>query len=229
MKRERGLRPAAALVALWLVGGAGIAAGVGERYPQGSIQTIEQAERALQEARDEHAQIERAYEAEKRACLSRFFVTRCEDQAKRKRDAARHQLRRVELEARDRQRRIEAQQRAEERAERQASEADGGPRESRAAPETETRPAGGRSPQEAAARRRAYEARIAEHERERKEKAARAAAEDAQRAANVKRLEERRRQAAEHAKEKEAERIQNQKRREERRKALERRKAEEGK
>jgi colicin import membrane protein len=82
-----------------------------ERFPKGSVSSLETAEQALVEVEKERAETHARYAKEERACHSRFFVSRCIEQAKERRRRALLPLEALELEAR----RFQRQQRAEER------------------------------------------------------------------------------------------------------------------
>ncbi|MCK6428282.1 MAG: hypothetical protein L6Q72_04275, partial [Burkholderiaceae bacterium] len=90
------------------------------QFPAGSIRTREDATRALAAARTEAAAVEEAYAAEQQRCAQAFFVNRCQDEARRTRELALREVRRVELEARDTQRRLDAEERARRRAQQPA-------------------------------------------------------------------------------------------------------------
>jgi colicin import membrane protein len=72
---------------------------VAARYPSGSINSVEMAETALAEVRQERAEIEARLIKEQQACHPKFFVTACVDEAKERRRRALAQLRPIEIEA----------------------------------------------------------------------------------------------------------------------------------
>lgn len=93
-------------------------AGVAARYPSGSIHSVEAADQALVDAGKERAEIEQRFAAEKNACLSRFFASSCEADARERRRADLERLRAVEVEAnafKRRERVIERDRALEER------------------------------------------------------------------------------------------------------------------
>jgi colicin import membrane protein len=203
----------------------------GVRYPSGSITEPAQAESALREAEAEQIRIERDHAERDADCHTRFLVNRCREQARRDRLLAESELRRVRLEARDLQRRLQAEEAARKRAE--AAAGDGAARPPSPAKEgatpREPRPrqaepttGGSRiSPDDAARNRAAHEQRIADREQE----AARERARAEERAENVRRHEEKQAEAARRADRSEAERKENEARRAERRRRLEEKEA----
>lgn len=96
-----------------------------ERYPAGSIKTVETADAALADVARERAAIEARFSADEQACYPKFFATSCVEQAKERRRQALSKLRKVELEANAFKRQDRAQERDKAAAERQArAEAD---------------------------------------------------------------------------------------------------------
>lgn len=87
-----------------------------DAFPPGSIQTAEDAQRALQAAHAESARADRAFTEGKARCAKSFFVTSCENKIHSENKKSRVLVRRVELEAHDRQRALDAQARDERRA-----------------------------------------------------------------------------------------------------------------
>jgi colicin import membrane protein len=98
------------------------------RFQPGSIRSGETAERALNEAGQERAEIEARFGTNERACLGRFFVNGCVTDAKERRQHALADVRKVEVEANAvlRRLRIEEHDRelAEKRSERERKEAE---------------------------------------------------------------------------------------------------------
>lgn len=102
--------------------------GAAERFPEGSIASVDAAEQALRELATERAAAQARYAAEERACHSEFFMTACMDKARERRRQAVLPLEALEVEAnrylrqhraaeRDRalaERRAEAEQRERE-------------------------------------------------------------------------------------------------------------------
>lgn len=70
-----------------------------ERYPGGTIASVETAERALAEASASRADIEAVHATAKRACYPAFFSTACLDKAAEQRRTDLASLRPVEIEA----------------------------------------------------------------------------------------------------------------------------------
>ena len=112
------------------------------RYPAGSIQSVEIADAALLESGRERTAVEARYKADEHKCYSKFFATKCLDEAKERRRLALTRVRSVEIEAnsfkrrervveRDRalqqqrdQEQSEAPQRRKDQIEREATRAD---------------------------------------------------------------------------------------------------------
>jgi colicin import membrane protein len=72
---------------------------VSERFPSGSIRSVDEADEALATATKERADIEARYLSEEQACHPKFFATSCIEQAKERRRRAISSLRPVEIEA----------------------------------------------------------------------------------------------------------------------------------
>jgi hypothetical protein len=70
-----------------------------QRYPENSIQSSESATGALADAKQARTYIEARYEADRRACYSRFFMTSCLDKASERRHLDLLQVTSVEVEA----------------------------------------------------------------------------------------------------------------------------------
>lgn len=70
-----------------------------ERYPQGSIGSIEIANQALGEVSTAREQVEQEYQNERAACFDRFLMSACMNEAKEHRRTARAAIRQVEVEA----------------------------------------------------------------------------------------------------------------------------------
>jgi hypothetical protein len=218
------------LVALVVVLKTTHAADLGATYPPGSITTREQAQQALAAARAAERDAENTQRAELQACSKVFLQNRCSDDARRKFDAQRREIRRVEVEAREVRRRLDAEERAARR----------GPTEgkdktdkagSAGKPAATREPSTGAAEQaardkQAAANRERYQKRLQEHEDEQADRRKAEAEAAAQRQANAKAYEEKQRAAAAYAKRREEERKANEKRREERRLERERKQKE---
>jgi colicin import membrane protein len=93
------------------------------RYPSGSIQSAETANRALTEVDQQRSAIEQTYAAEQTQCYEKFFATNCLDAAKERRRVALAKIRTVEIEANAFIRGDRVVQRDQKLAEKRASEA----------------------------------------------------------------------------------------------------------
>lgn len=197
----------------------------GTNYPAGSIRDSAAAQAALKAADAEMARIVQDEKRREAECYRGFLVNSCRDNVRRERQLAEREVRRVQLEAHDLQRRLDSEQVAE----RRAQEA-----EARAAEDAQR-------PQKEAAARAANEARTAELQRrnaaeneqrggtsssgqERRPTQDRLTA--AERAENVRKYQQKQLQAEKRAEEKEAERKKNEQRRAEKRKQIAQREAE---
>lgn len=89
---------------------------LGRRYPAGSIASIDQADRALQDAAAVHGRLQAEYEARRRVCADVFFVTHCMAAALATERAGEQTVRRVTLESHDLRRREDARAQREHRA-----------------------------------------------------------------------------------------------------------------
>lgn len=69
------------------------------RYPPGSIQSSETADRALADVEQQRALLDQQYSAQKRECYAKFFATSCLDAAKAQHRVETAKLRQVEIEA----------------------------------------------------------------------------------------------------------------------------------
>ena len=70
-----------------------------ERYPSGSIQTVERANQAIDDVQRERDLLQESFLDKKDDCLQRFFVSSCLNKAKEAKRQAKKQLRTVEVEA----------------------------------------------------------------------------------------------------------------------------------
>jgi colicin import membrane protein len=109
------------LVAMWVVPVA--ASDFGDRYPAGSIRDAEQAQAVLKEADAEMARIAQSAKTRDAECLRGFLVNSCRDDVRHKKKLAELEVSRVRLEARDLQRRIDAERVAKRRADKAAAQA----------------------------------------------------------------------------------------------------------
>ncbi len=102
----------------------------GARFPAGSITTREQASQALEAAEKEHARVQMEFDARDAQCYREILVNDCRSKVRRDRELARREARRVELEAKDTQRRLDHEDLMRRRAEQekqQAAEAEATP------------------------------------------------------------------------------------------------------
>lgn len=95
---------------------------VQERYPGGSIQSVEAADHALADVEEERAAIEAQFTTEQRACFAKFFANVCVDEAKERRRVSLAQIRPVEIEANAFKRRIRVIERDKALAEKRAED-----------------------------------------------------------------------------------------------------------
>lgn len=204
----------------------------GSRFPAGSITTREQASQALSAAEKEYARVQMEFDARDAQCYREILVNDCRSKVRRDRELARREVRRVELEAKDTQRRLDHEDLMRRRAEQdkqQAAEA-----EARRAQEAKSRSAAEQRQQKADETSKGtltpeeVERNRAEYERKQKEHAARLAKEQqeaAQRAQNAAEYQKKQEEAAKRAEVNAAERKRREERRAERKKELERKEA----
>ena len=107
------------LMAVWVFPVA--ASDFGARYPVGSIRDAEQAQAVLKEADAEMARIAQSAKERDAECLRGFLVNSCRDDVRREKELAEREVRRVRVEARDLQRRIDAEKVAKRRADKAAA------------------------------------------------------------------------------------------------------------
>lgn len=154
-------------------------AGVVARYPSGSIQSSEAADQALAAVAKERADVEQRFVTEKNACLSRFFASSCEEDAKERRRAALERLRAVEVEANAYQRRervVERDRALEEKRVQDEKERQERVRQQQVSPQ-QSRAQG--KPQQSAAEAAQAEAMASERQARHQEKLRRIEAEEA--------------------------------------------------
>ena len=112
---------------LWLLiallAPAAAASEFGERYPVGSIQDGVQAQAALKDAEAELARITKSAKLRDAECLNGFLVSSCRDDVRREKELAEREVKRVRVEARDVQRRVDADRVAKRRADEKAARA----------------------------------------------------------------------------------------------------------
>jgi hypothetical protein len=161
-------------------------AGVAERFPPGTINSVETAETALSEVAAERIRVEAQYSQGEQACYPKFFATSCLDAAKELRRAALSSIRPVEVEANAFKRRAKvaerdkalAEKRADEQAQSEQRAKDQEAREAAAAQKGQPARAPGAAPAAVVDRSAAHEAKL-------KRLQAEEAAGTAKRAANV--------------------------------------------
>ena len=197
----------------------------GERYPAGSIRDGAQAQAALKNADAELARIAQSAKARDDECLRGFLVNSCRDDVRREKELAEREVRRVRVEARDVQRRIEAERVAQRRAEdataRAAADA--------ARPQKELKARAAAQAREVEAKRRdapptkegvpLQGAAQSEEQNRPRQSQPRLSAEE--RAENARKFQQKQQQAQTRAQEQEAKRKQNEQRRAEKRKQIE--------
>lgn len=91
-----------------------------ERYPAGSIRSVEMADQALKDASQERSSLDARFSEEQRACYPKFFATSCLEDAKERHREARVQLKAIEIEAKEFKRRVRVEERDRNLAERLA-------------------------------------------------------------------------------------------------------------
>ena len=95
------------------------------RYPAGSIRDEAAAQRALKEADHEMARIAQSFKEREAECYRRFLVNSCRDDVRREKELAEREVKRIQLEANDFRRKLDAERvakRRTEQAEAQAAE-----------------------------------------------------------------------------------------------------------
>jgi colicin import membrane protein len=216
------------LVAMWAPAVA--ASDFGTRYPAGSIRDAEQAQAVLKEADAEMARIGQNAKARDAECLRGFLVNSCRDDVRREKELAEREVKRVRVEARDLQRRIDAEKVAKRRADKDAARA----LEDAQRPQNEQKARAASEAREAQVQRRepgttkddtpaqAGSAQKAEPDR----RPAQSRVSAADRAENVRKFQQKQVQAQKRAQEKEAEHKENEQRRAKKRQQVEQREAE---
>ena len=91
-----------------------------DHYPAGSINAVAAARSALTDVDVVRKAVEQRFAEGRAACMNKFFMTRCVDEAKEIRRAALHSIRKVELEANAFLRKDRAAERERTIAERQS-------------------------------------------------------------------------------------------------------------
>jgi colicin import membrane protein len=93
-----------------------------QRYPAGSISSQASAERALLDADATQRDIDTRYKEERARCAHVVLVNECQDKARRAHTQGQNAVHRVQVEAHDLQRKLAAQQRAQQRDAQQAQQ-----------------------------------------------------------------------------------------------------------
>lgn len=187
---------------------------IAARYPSGSIQSIETADRALKEVEEERTGVEARFAEDERVCYAKFFVNSCREAARERRRVALTRIRPVEVEANAFKRRARVEERdkalaekrtaaEQETAERQQKQQQSVPRE----PKSAEHAPGDRKPSDTSDRQAQHEARL---ERLRVEDAANAQ----KRADNIAAYEKKVREAEAHQREVEERKLEKEKERE---------------
>lgn len=182
------------------------------RYPAGSVRDAQQAQAALKDADAELARIVSHARSREAECYKGILVNSCRDDVRREKELAEREVRRVRVEARDLQRRLDAEDLAKRRAEKSAASA-----AKEAGKPTEQKPAPTASP----TRDPQGELRASEERRPAQEKLS-----AAERAENARKFQQKQAQAAKRAQEREDQRTKKEERRAEKRKQIEQREAE---
>ena len=205
------------LMAVWVLPVA--ASDFGARYPAGSIRDAEQAQAVLKEADAEMTRIEQSAKERDAECLRKFLVNSCRDDVRREKQLAEREVRRVRVEARDLQRRIDAEKVAKQRADKAAAltaeEANRAQNEENARDASKVREPQVKRPDSVAVK----EGSPGPQPGQEKMTAA-------ERAENARKFQEKQEQAQKRAQEMEVERKENEQRRIEKRKQIEEREAE---
>ena len=213
----------------WLVGMLltlpAAASDFGARYPAGSIVDAAAAQAALKDADAEMAEIARRAKTRDAECYRGFFVNSCRDDVRREKELAEREVKRVRVEAGDLQRRIDAEQVAKQRADREAARAV----KDAQRPQKEQEARAAAKAREAEAKERAPTATkksAPPTTGQAKSGAPQERLTAAERAENVRKYEQKQAQALKRAQEVEVERKENELRRVEKRKQVEQREAE---
>ena len=185
------------------------------RYPAGSVRDAQQAQAALKDADAETARIAGYASSREAECYKGILVNSCRDLVRREKELAEREVRRVRVEARDLQRRLDAEELAKRRAEKSASSA-----AKEAGKSTEQKPARA-APAPATRDPNSRAASGPDRPRPAPEKLS-----AAQRAENARKFQQKQTEAAQRAQEREAERTESEERRAAKRKQIEQREAE---
>ena len=197
----------------------------GARYPAGSIRDGVQAQIVLKEAEAEMTRIAQDAKARDAECLRGFLVNSCRDNVRREKELAEREVRRVRVEARDVQRRIEAERvakrRADDEAARAAEDAQRPQKEAKARDAAAARD-GAAKQREAIAPKEGAPGQTSEQDRSHQ---APPRMTPEERAENVRKFQEKQEQAKKRAQEQEVKRIESEQRRTEKRKQIDQQEA----
>jgi colicin import membrane protein len=122
-RQARRLLLAAALFAAAATAAASSPEELAQKYPSGSIASVEQADRAIAEVAAERKEVEAHYADTEYACYSKFFSSPCVDRAREARRLALNLIRPIEVEAKAYKRRDTAVKRDKLLEEQQARDA----------------------------------------------------------------------------------------------------------
>lgn len=173
-----------------------------ERYPAGSILTIEAADQATIDLGQERLRVEAKFAEEERACYGKFFTTSCLDAAKEKKRLAMNEIRAVEVEANAFKRRDRVAKRDEElekkRAENEArTQKEAKTPQSPASPTSKADQHDANAQQGPASRAVPVDDRLGRFQAQKAKREAKEAAEAQKRAENVKKYEKKQRESEE--------------------------------
>lgn len=149
------------------------------RYPSGTIQSVDVANKALQDVETQRSALDKKYAAEQHDCYAKFFATDCLDAAKERHRVGTEKVHKVEVEANAFIRSDRVVQRDKNLAEKRANESANPPK-----PLTDL-PIKTATPQSDADRAKDHQQRIADHDAKMKQLQQDQANDASQRAANV--------------------------------------------
>ncbi|WDZ98444.1 hypothetical protein Herbaro_13850 [Herbaspirillum sp. WKF16] len=202
-----------------------------QRYPAGSINSGDVAQKALDEAKEDREAVNVRYVIDQRACYRKFMVNACLDEAKDRRRAAEKSIKQVEVEANTYQRQANVDERDRSLAEQRAKDEQDSAR--RLQEQKDKEAASARKVQESNAKNREVQQRIdqnkdlppdyriREHEAKVRQQQAEDAAKAPERAANAAAREQRIKDAEAHRLDVERKKAENERERAERKKRQE--------
>ncbi|GGI52962.1 hypothetical protein [Oxalicibacterium solurbis] len=177
--------------------------GIVEHYPAGSIQSTEQADVALADAKESRTKLEQRFEAEQQLCYPKFFTTACLNKATERKRLDLQVVKKIEVEANAyiRHARVEKRDRKlEEKARERAEKNKVDPILTTPKPEESATTAAPAAETVDPARRDkadAYAKKVADHEKRLQQIEQEQQAGAAERAANVEKYEAKQKEAAE--------------------------------